>query len=102
MLIVLTCYRQDGYIPPKQPYSLTLMLNNILYFAATMLVDNGRVSIWMPTANDEDGEVGIPHLEAMELVSCCVQKFNKCEFATLLDGIGGQRWLTGSQGQEGS
>lgn len=54
------------------------MLTQILHFAAATLVDNGRVSIWVPTANDEDGELGIPQHEAMEVVSCCVQRFNKC------------------------
>ena len=54
------------------------MLGDILHFAAVFLVDDGRVSIWMPTANDEEVELGIPQHEALELVSSAIQVFNKC------------------------
>lgn len=54
------------------------MLDDILSFAATNLVANGRLALWMPTANDEEQELGIPSHPALELVSSSVQVFNKC------------------------
>lgn len=70
--------RQDKYIPPKKPYSLGAMLEDLLDFSAFMLVDDGRLSLWMPTANDEDVILGIPAHPCLSLVSVCVQTFNKC------------------------
>ncbi|CBX92725.1 hypothetical protein IAQ61_005904 [Plenodomus lingam] len=70
-------YRQPGYIPPKKPYSFTALLDDILAFAATTLVEDGRISMWMPTANDEDIELIIPSHPCLELTSVCVQAFNK-------------------------
>lgn len=67
----------EGYIPPKRPYSFEAMLADILDFAAQTLVVEGRLSFWMPVANDEDIELGIPMHAALELVSNCVQPFNK-------------------------
>ena len=65
-------------MPPKRPYSFEAMLADILEFAAQILVVGGRLSLWMPTANDEDEELAIPSHSALELVSTCVQPFNKC------------------------
>lgn len=80
----LTCpCRRAEYIPPKRPYSFEAMLNDILDFAALSLVDNGRVSFWMPTANDEDVKLGIPTHSWLEIVSCCVQVFTKCKSASV-------------------
>ena len=70
--------RQDKYIPPKRPYSYEAMLDDILRFAALHLVDNSRLSLWMPTANDEEVELEIPTHRCLEIVSVCVQPFNKC------------------------
>ncbi|KKY19001.1 putative trna guanosine-2o-methyltransferase trm11 [Diplodia seriata] len=69
--------RRDGYIPPKKPYSFEAMLDDILEFSTEMLVDEGRMSMWMPTANDEDVEIAIPSHPCLQLVSVCVQPFNK-------------------------
>ena len=55
------------------------MLDDILNFAALSLIDGGRLSLWMPTANDEQLELGIPNHPCLEIVSMCVQAFNKCE-----------------------
>ncbi|KAK7727012.1 hypothetical protein SLS57_003042 [Botryosphaeria dothidea] len=68
---------REGYIPPKKPYSFEAMLDDILEFATEMLVDEGRLSMWMPTANDEDVEFSIPSHPCLQLVSVCVQPFNK-------------------------
>lgn len=55
------------------------MLDDILVFAAETLVDNGRLSFWMPTANDEEQEIPMPAHPCLELVVVCVQVFNKCK-----------------------
>lgn len=68
---------QEGFIPPKRPYSFEAMLDDILHFAACMLVDDGRLCMWMPTANDEEVELAIPKHDCLELVSVSVQQFNK-------------------------
>ena len=71
-------------MPPKKPYSFNAMLDDILQFSAQTLVDYGRLSFWMPTANDEDQEIAIPTHPYMELVVVCTQPFNKCEFTNFL------------------
>ena len=76
---LLSLCSQDKYIPPKRPYSFETMLDDILNFAAVSLVDDGRLSLWMPTANDEEVELGIPMHPCLEVVSVCVQAFNKCK-----------------------
>ncbi|KAI4164103.1 MAG: hypothetical protein LQ342_002339 [Letrouitia transgressa] len=69
---------QETYIPPKKPYSFDAMLHDILDFAARTLVDGGRLSLWMPTANDAaEGELAIPQHPCLEMVSACLQAFNK-------------------------
>ncbi|GAB7355756.1 hypothetical protein MBLNU459_g6443t3 [Dothideomycetes sp. NU459] len=68
---------QEGYVPPKRPYSFEAMLDDILNFGCDMLVDDARLCMWMPTANDEDIELSIPTHPAMPLVSVSVQQFNK-------------------------
>ena len=70
-------YQEPGYIPPKRPYSFTALLDDILEFAVATLVEDGRISMWMPTANDEDIELVIPTHPCLELQSVCVQAFNK-------------------------
>jgi len=70
-------FTESGYIPPKRPYSFTAILDDILDFAVATLVDNARLSMWMPTANDEDVELVIPTHPCLEIISVCVQPFNK-------------------------
>src|SRR5438045_699693 len=72
---------REGFIAPKKPYGLEAMLDDILEFAAGTLLPDGRISLWMPTANDEDVELEIPCNPHLEIVSVCVQPFNKCEFS---------------------
>lgn len=72
--------RLEDYVPPKKPYGFLAMLDDILVFAADTLVDNGRISFWMPTANDEDQELPMPSHPCLERVSVCVQAFYKCMF----------------------
>ena len=70
-------HRDPDFVPPKKPYSFLTMLDDILHFATETLVDNGRLSFWMPTANDEDQEIGVPTHPCLEIVAVCVQPFNK-------------------------
>lgn len=70
-------HRDPAFIPPKKPYSLPLILRDILHFASETVVDSGRLSFWMPTANDEDQELPLPAHPCFELVVVCVQPFNK-------------------------
>ena len=72
----------DGFIAPKKPYGFEAMLDDILDFAARTLVENGRLSFWMPTAND-DLELVIPTHPLLEVVSVCIQPFNRCMLSPL-------------------
>ncbi|KAL5332928.1 hypothetical protein BJX70DRAFT_392585 [Aspergillus crustosus] len=67
---------RPGYIAPKKPYGFEAMLNDILAFAARTLIPDGRLSMWMPTSNDEEVELSIPMHENLEVVSVSVQPFN--------------------------
>ncbi|KAL9053453.1 MAG: hypothetical protein Q9162_004756 [Coniocarpon cinnabarinum] len=70
-------HMRPGYIPPKKPYGFDDMLEDVLEFAVIMLVPNGRLAIWMPTANEDDVEWAIPTNPGLRLLSACVQQFNK-------------------------
>lgn len=72
--------RSPDYVPPKKPYSFLTMLDDILAFASDTLVDNGRLSFWMPTANDEEQEIPVPAHPCLEVVVVCVQVFNRCTY----------------------
>jgi len=73
------------------------MLDDILDFAVLTLVDNARLSFWMPTANEADQEIQIPSHPSLQLVSVCTQEFNRCKTpSTQQFGI----LLTTTQGQE--
>ncbi|RMY21188.1 hypothetical protein D0865_16639 [Hortaea werneckii] len=54
---------QENYLPPKRPYSLGRMLEDILEFAAERLGEGGgRLGLWMPVAGavsaESEGEEG--------------------------------------------
>ncbi|KAI1179364.1 S-adenosyl-L-methionine-dependent methyltransferase [Nemania sp. FL0916] len=70
-------YKDPTFIPPKKPYSFIAMLDDILNFATDTLVDDGRLSFWMPTSNDEDQEIAVPTHPCLETVVICTQVFNK-------------------------
>ncbi|KAF9873713.1 RNA methylase family protein [Colletotrichum karsti] len=70
-------YKDTDFIAPKKPYSFLAMLDDILEFASDTLVDGGRLSFWMPTANDEEQEIPVPEHPRLEIVVMCVQPFNK-------------------------
>ena len=66
-------------MPPKKPYGFLAILDDILQFAADTLVDDGRLSFWMPTANDEQLEIPVPEHPCLEVVVVCVQVFRRCK-----------------------
>ncbi|KAI9794687.1 MAG: NAD-dependent histone deacetylase sir2 [Piccolia ochrophora] len=68
---------RSDYIPPKRPYSFTAMLDDILSYAANALVDDGRLCLWMPTANEDLTVLDIPQHRCLELTSICIQPFTK-------------------------
>jgi tRNA (guanine10-N2)-methyltransferase len=93
----IPAHLQEGYIPPRKAYSFVRMLDDILDFSGNMLVDHGRLCMWMPVAGaidevlDDDGEPAseateleveykIPRHPTLELVSACTQEFNRCMF----------------------
>ena len=76
--VLIACARRHGYIAPKRPYSFDDMMMDVLDFSYLMLVDNARLCMWMPTANDDDIELAIPTHPGLKLISVSVQPFNKC------------------------
>ena len=70
-------YLRKEYIPSKKPYSLDLLLDDLLDFASRRLPIGGRLAFWMPTANDENVETMIPLHSHLELKYNCVQEFHK-------------------------
>ena len=77
MIDGVPAHQCPGYIAPKKPYSFARMLDDILDFAADMLVENGRLTFWMPSANEDNGDLRIPGHHDLELIECSVQSFNK-------------------------
>ncbi|KAK6586290.1 hypothetical protein PZA11_001347 [Diplocarpon coronariae] len=69
--------KEESYIPPKRPYGFLAMLDDILEFASQTLVENGRLSFWMPTSNDQDQEIKVPEHPCLEIISICTQVFNR-------------------------
>ena len=70
-------YLKEGYVPPKRAYSLEKMLGDILAFSVSVLVVGGRVSLWMPAANEAEEVLALPKREGVVLESVCTQVFNK-------------------------
>ncbi|KAL2837908.1 hypothetical protein BJY01DRAFT_237669 [Aspergillus pseudoustus] len=75
MIDGVPAHYREGYIAPKRPYGFEAMLNDILDFAARTLVTDGRLAMWMPTANDEEVELSVPMHPNLEVVNVCVQPF---------------------------
>ncbi|KAL3464741.1 hypothetical protein BJX64DRAFT_275651 [Aspergillus heterothallicus] len=75
MIDGVPAHYREGYIAPKKPYGFEAMLNDILDFAARTLVTNGRLAMWMPTANDEEVELSVPMHLNLEVINVCVQPF---------------------------
>jgi tRNA (guanine10-N2)-methyltransferase len=60
-------------------FSFDAMLDHILQFSAELLVDNGRLTMWMPTANDAAIKIEIPTNPYLELKSVSIQDFGNCK-----------------------
>lgn len=73
----VAAHLREGYIPAKRPYAFQAMLQDILGFAFAMLVDGGRLSMWMPCADEDYVDLAIPSHPGLELLTVCVQPFNK-------------------------
>ena len=54
------------------------MIDDILEFAVFTLVEDARLALWMPVANDEDVELPNPSHPYLEFLSSSKQPFNKC------------------------
>ncbi|KAJ5324512.1 tRNA (guanine(10)-N2)-methyltransferase [Penicillium atrosanguineum] len=72
---VLNYYR-PGYIPPKRPYGFEAIQRDVLDFAVRSLVPNGRLTMWMPTTNDEAKEFPVPMHPNLEVIAVSVQYFS--------------------------
>lgn len=70
-------YLRRDFVQPKKPYELDSLLDDLLKFSAEKLPIGGRLSFWMPTANDDFVPTIIPQHENLELVYSLVQDFNK-------------------------
>lgn len=77
-MLTLT-HSRPGFVPPKKPYGFEALQNDVLDFAARSLVIDGRLSMWMPTTNDERVVFPVPMHENLEIVSISTQQFNTCE-----------------------
>ncbi|KAB8748951.1 hypothetical protein FH972_026502 [Carpinus fangiana] len=73
----IPAHMRDGWVPPKRPYGFDDMMQDVLDFGFDMLVDHGRLSVWMPTANDEDSDLPVPSHPGLAIISICTQHFNK-------------------------
>ncbi|KAF2862652.1 tRNA guanosine-2'-O-methyltransferase [Piedraia hortae CBS 480.64] len=65
-----------GYIPPKQAYSHERLLRDLCRFAVGTVVRGGRVGVWVPIAEGEEGD-GVPMHPCLKLLYVCRQDFNK-------------------------
>lgn len=70
-------YLRRDFVPPKRPYELSSLLDDLLQFSSERLVENGRLAFWMPTANDDFEATLIPQHEKLELQYNIEQSFNK-------------------------
>ncbi|CCG25852.1 Trm11 protein [Candida orthopsilosis Co 90-125] len=68
--------RRD-FVPPKKPYELSDMLDDLLSFAGDRLPVGGKLAFWMPTANDDFSETIIPQHERLKLQFNLEQEFHK-------------------------
>jgi tRNA (guanine10-N2)-methyltransferase len=73
------------------------MLDDILDFAALSLVDDGRLSFWMPTSNEDDQDIQIPQHQCLQITSVCTQAFNRCKLMIILSLCNVNFFLKGSR-----
>lgn len=73
----VAAHLRKDYVPTKKPYELPALLDDLLNFSAQHLTVGGRLCFWMPVSNEDFQPHYIPLHEDLNLVSCCVQDFNK-------------------------
>lgn len=65
------------YIPPTQPYELSLLARDLVALSRHLLKPKGRLVFFLPTVTDEYEEVDIETMmcEGMEVVANSLQDF---------------------------
>ncbi|KAJ3325390.1 hypothetical protein HDV06_004249 [Boothiomyces sp. JEL0866] len=72
-------FRKDGTrrYPTTEAYEMSLVISDLIQFAATFLVPSGRLVFWLPTLIDEYVPDDIPTHPKMKLISNSEQNFGK-------------------------
>lgn len=70
-------HEREGYLPPKKPYELSDLADDLLDYAAETLVDDGRLVFWLPTVNEDYSPVDLPRRNDMQLLANSTQNFGR-------------------------
>lgn len=70
-------HTRDNYVPPKKPYELSDLADDLLDYAAKILVDGGRLVFWLPTVNEDYSTVDLPQRSDMQLLANSTQNFGR-------------------------
>lgn len=68
---------KEDYIPPKKPYELADLADDLLDDAARLLLPGGRLAFWLPTVNEDYSAVDLPARDDMRLLSVSTQNFGR-------------------------
>lgn len=68
---------KEDYIPPKKPYELADLADDLLDDAARLLSPGGRLAFWLPTVNEDYSAVDLPARDDMRLISVSTQNFGR-------------------------
>lgn len=79
-------HESDDYRPPKRPYELVELVDDLVIHSRYMLRPGGRLVFFLPTITDDDQEVAVPELEGMTLIANSLQLFG--------GGVWGRRLIT--------
>ncbi|CCG84082.1 protein of unknown function [Taphrina deformans PYCC 5710] len=70
-------HERENYIPPKRPYELSDLADDLLDYAAGLLVDHGRLVFWLPTVNEDYSPVDLPQRSDLRLLANSTQNFGR-------------------------
>lgn len=70
-------HERENYVPPKRPYELSELADDLLDYAASVLTDQGRLVFWLPTVNDDYSAVDLPQRSDLKLLANSTQSFGK-------------------------
>lgn len=70
-------HERDGYIPPKKPYELSDLADDLLDYASEILLPAGRLVFWLPTVNEDYSAVDLPARSDMLLLANSTQNFGR-------------------------